>query len=189
MGNHPIEGLSRCCYLPIPTSAMEFLTQYRDHYSQVDDRRVCLRLFLSLFAWQKRLAKRFGVVPGVGLTLITPGCDLQRKQRVLASIVVMGFGEILVHCMLLGLVAFDYWTLRQEKRDWQALFEVHSLTSLGISVSTILAAIGTAIVALMTSQTTSLISASLKFLLPQAPIDPAINTERGRQTIDKLRIQ
>lgn len=79
--------------------------------------------------------------------------------------------EMFTHCMLLGLIAFDYWTLRQEKRDWQALFDVHGFTYLGVSVSTILAAIATAIVTLLTTQTTSLISASLKFLLPQMPVD------------------
>jgi hypothetical protein len=79
--------------------------------------------------------------------------------------------QIFVLCILLGLVAFDYTILRQGYYDWQILFEVHGLTSVGVSVSSILVAIGAAVTTLMTSQTTSLIAMALKFLFPQVPFD------------------
>ena len=73
--------------------------------------------------------------------------------------------------MLLGLVAFDYRILKQGYRDWQVLFQVHGLTSAGISISSILAAAGAAAVTLLTSQTTNLVGLALKFVIPQVPTD------------------
>jgi len=79
--------------------------------------------------------------------------------------------QVFVLCILLGLLAFDYAILRQGYYDWQMLFEVHGLTSVGISVSSILVAAGAAVTTLMTTQTTSLIALALKFLFPQVPLD------------------
>jgi len=79
--------------------------------------------------------------------------------------------QIFVLCILLGLVAFDYAILRQGYYDWQIVLEVHGLTSVGVSVSSILVAIGAAVTTLMTSQATSLIALALKFLFPQFPLD------------------
>jgi hypothetical protein len=79
--------------------------------------------------------------------------------------------QVFVLCILLGLIAFDYTILRQGYYDWQILFEVHGLTSVGISVSSILVAVGAAVTTLMTTQTTSLIALALRFLFPQVPFD------------------
>jgi hypothetical protein len=77
--------------------------------------------------------------------------------------------QVFIECMLLGMVAFDYMTLRQGKLDWQMLFEVHGITQVGISISTILAAAGAAIITLLTTQTTNLIGLALNFIIPQIP--------------------
>jgi hypothetical protein len=79
--------------------------------------------------------------------------------------------QVFVLCILLGLLAFDYAILRRGYWDWQILFEVHGLRSVGISVSSILVAVGAAVTTLMTTQTTSLIALALRFLFPQVPFD------------------
>jgi hypothetical protein len=76
--------------------------------------------------------------------------------------------QVFIHCMLLGLIAFDYMTLRQGYRDWQMLFELHGIPSVGVSVSTILIAAGTAITTLLQSQTQEIIKTALTFILPNA---------------------
>jgi len=75
--------------------------------------------------------------------------------------------QVFIHCMLLGLVAFDYLSIKTTRRDWQMLFEVHGIPSVGLSLSTILAAIGAAIVTIVQSQGTTFVSAALQFILPQ----------------------
>jgi hypothetical protein len=80
--------------------------------------------------------------------------------------------QVFIQCILLGLVAFDYVTLqRGGYRDWRLLFEVHDLPSVGISVSSILVAIGAAVTTLLTTQATNLVSLALRFVIPQIPTD------------------
>lgn len=79
--------------------------------------------------------------------------------------------QVFTQCTLLGLVAFDYATLRQGRLDWDMLFEVHGMTGVGVSVSSIVVAVGATITTLLTSQATSIISLALKFILPQVPTD------------------
>ena len=76
--------------------------------------------------------------------------------------------QVFIHCMLLGLIAFDYMTLRQGYRDWQMLFELHGIPSVGVSVSTILIAVGTAVTTLFQAQTQEIITTALSFILPNA---------------------
>jgi hypothetical protein len=76
--------------------------------------------------------------------------------------------QVFIHCMLLGLIAFDYMTLRQGYRDWQMLFELHGIPSVGVSISTILIAAGTAITTLFQEQTQEIITTALSFILPHA---------------------
>lgn len=76
--------------------------------------------------------------------------------------------QVFIHCMLLGLIAFDYMTLRQGYRDWQMLFELHGIPSVGVSVSTILIAAGTAITTLFQSQAQEMVKAALTFIIPSA---------------------
>jgi hypothetical protein len=71
--------------------------------------------------------------------------------------------------MLLGLVAFDYWILRKGGRGWQMLFEVHGLPSLGISISGILAAVGTLVTTLLTKP--ELIEMFLDLFAPNVPTE------------------
>jgi hypothetical protein len=72
--------------------------------------------------------------------------------------------------MLLGLMAFDYWTLREGKlRSWQMVFEIHGLTGVGVSISSILVAAGVAVTTLLTTQATNLVSLALNYVIPQVP--------------------
>ena len=76
--------------------------------------------------------------------------------------------QVFIHCSLLGLVAFDLATVRRSGyRDWRLVFEVLGLPRLGVSVSTLLAAIGTALVTLFSDQAGQLVSLALKFVIPQ----------------------
>jgi hypothetical protein len=78
--------------------------------------------------------------------------------------------QVFVQCMLLGLMAFDYWTLREGKlRSWQMVFEIHGLTGVGVSISSILVAAGVAVTTLLTTQATNLVSLALNYVIPQVP--------------------
>ncbi len=80
--------------------------------------------------------------------------------------------QIFIECLLLGLLGFDYETLREGGRGVQMLLEVHGLPSLGISVSAILLAIGAALTTLLTSQLSSLVGVALQLFIPQFPNVP-----------------
>jgi hypothetical protein len=117
-----------------------------------------------------------GVSKGFQLFLVTfiaslPMAMLYRESSADWRALLFSGLQIFIEYMLLGLVAFDYWTLRKNNRGWQMLFDVHGIAKLGISVSTILAAVGAAIVTLLTSQATNLIGVSLKFIFPDLPAD------------------
>ena len=107
------------------------------------------------------------VLPSLPLALINNSTLLQWQGLLLWAL------QMFIHCMLLGLVAFDYMTLRQGYRDWQMLFELHGIPSVGISISSILLAAGTAITALFQAQTQEIIKMALTFILPNA--DKIIN--------------
>ena len=65
-------------------------------------------------------------------------------------------------------------TLRQGYRDWQMLFELHGIPSVGVSISTILIAAGTAITTLFQSQTQEVLKAALTFIIPN--VDKLFNS-------------
>jgi hypothetical protein len=71
-----------------------------------------------------------------------------------------------IQCLLLGLVAFDYFNFRRAHYDWQMVLQVHGLTFVGISVSTILAAVGVTITTLLTAQATGLVTNLLNLVWP-----------------------
>jgi hypothetical protein len=80
------------------------------------------------------------------------------------------YRETFIHCMLLGLFAFDFAVLRLAGfKDWRLLFELHGLPALGISLSSLAVAIGAAITTLLSSQLSSLVGAALRVALPAAP--------------------
>ena len=54
---------------------------------------------------------------------------------------------------LLGLLAFDFYTLNKHHFSFQQLLEIHGLSGLGLWVSSVVVAIGAAITPLLTSQT------------------------------------
>jgi hypothetical protein len=115
-----------------------------------------------------------GLQKGLGLFLVVflPTLPLAAIQNVGATAwqATLFWGlQVFIHCMLLGLVAFDYLTVRKGYRDWQMLFEVHGIPLVGVSVSTILLAVGTTGIALLQGQATQLVALALKFILPQIP--------------------
>jgi hypothetical protein len=76
------------------------------------------------------------------------------------------FVQVFIQCMLVGLVAFDYRIVRKGGFNWPMLFDLHGLTGIGISVSSIVAAIGVAVTTLLSSQATTLASNALKLFMP-----------------------
>ncbi|MFY0572002.1 hypothetical protein ACN28E_50355 [Archangium lansingense] len=81
--------------------------------------------------------------------------------------------QAFIECMLLGLIAFDYATLRHSGYgDWRLLFQVHDLSSLGISVSSIVVAIGGTVTALISGNAVTLVTAALRIFLPELPSLP-----------------
>lgn len=55
------------------------------------------------------------------------------------------------------------------ERDWRLLFELHGMPTLGISLSSLAVAIGTALTALLSDQIPNLMGAALRFVLPETP--------------------
>jgi len=81
------------------------------------------------------------------------------------------FLQTFIHCVLLGLFAFDLKALRQGgQRDWRLLFEIHGLPAVGVTLSSLAVAIGTAIATLLTTQISGLVGAALRVVLPQSPM-------------------
>jgi hypothetical protein len=81
------------------------------------------------------------------------------------------FLQVFIVCTLLGLVAFDYPIVRKSGYDWQMVFDLHGLTRIGISLSSILAAIGVAITTLLSSQAASLVSNALQWIAPTRVVE------------------
>jgi hypothetical protein len=135
---------------------------------------ISLGFFLGYF--YPYLRGKNGLQKGVGLFLVAVLPSLPLMGIYNASLADWQAGllwilQVFIECMLLGLVAFDYVILRQGRYDWQMLFEVHGITSVGLSVSTIVAAIGVALTTLLTTQATNLIALALTFIIPQVPPD------------------
>ena len=61
--------------------------------------------------------------------------------------------QVFVQCLLLGLLAFDFYTLNKHHFSFQQLLEIHGLSGLGIWVSSLAVAVGAAITPLLASQT------------------------------------
>ncbi len=77
--------------------------------------------------------------------------------------------QIFIECMLLGLVGFDYMTLRKNQMSLQILFDVYGLPVLGISITSILAAIGGVLFTLLSSKTMDLVNIAFNYILPSIP--------------------
>ena len=80
--------------------------------------------------------------------------------------------QTLLHCMLLGMLAFDYLTLHREGRGWQALFDLYGLPLFGISISSIVLAVGGLLTTLLTSQGAALLTSLMKLIIPDLPNTP-----------------
>jgi len=74
--------------------------------------------------------------------------------------------QVLIECILLGLLAFDYSTSDRERKGFPILLELHGMRSLSIWAAGLVAAIGTSIATLLSSQAVNLISLTLQTLLP-----------------------
>lgn len=82
-------------------------------------------------------------------------------------------GQTFIVCMLLGLVAFDYVALqRGGLRSWKLVFQVHDVPALGVSISSVLVAIGVTATTLISSQATALVATGIKLLFGETPTPP-----------------
>jgi hypothetical protein len=128
----------------------------------------CLGYFYP-FLWGEN-----GLKKGFGLFLVTIGATLPLWTIFNATAIDWQASlfyalQVFIQCMMLGLFAFDYYTLRQGRYDWKILFQIHGLTPVSVSISTILAAVGVTITTLLTSQATNLVTLALKYVLPVLP--------------------
>ena len=74
--------------------------------------------------------------------------------------------QLFVQCMLLGLIAGDYETLKMAGLGWRHLIDVHNLGALTAWGSSVLVATGAAVTTLLTSGAAGFLSEGLKVLLP-----------------------
>jgi hypothetical protein len=72
--------------------------------------------------------------------------------------------QIFIQCVSLGL-AMDYEVLRRSGYNWRVLVEVHNLTTVSASASSILLAAGTAVMTLLTSKVQQIIRAAMELIL------------------------
>jgi hypothetical protein len=78
--------------------------------------------------------------------------------------------QVFIHCMLIGLVGFELSQLyRIGYRDWRYVFDIHGMPTLGISISSIIAAVGLTITTLISSQATEIVSRALQLVFPDLP--------------------
>ncbi len=75
--------------------------------------------------------------------------------------------QLFIHCMLLGVFAGDYETLRASGLEWQHLVDVHNLGALTAWGSSLLIAVGAAATTAATSQAGALIMQALKVVAPE----------------------
>lgn len=104
--------------------------------------------------------------------LITP-YFVTTGLEILGNISQIGFGisswasilfwplELLLHCLLLGVVAFEYLPLRKHQHDFQTLLDINGMANLGISISSIVLTFASAIIGFLTTQTVELLKYSL----------------------------
>jgi hypothetical protein len=76
--------------------------------------------------------------------------------------------QVFLECALLGLLAFDYVSIRQAGNNWQTLLEIHGLLPLGVWTSGTLALLATAITNLIASpeQAQVLMNSALQIIVP-----------------------
>jgi len=79
--------------------------------------------------------------------------------------------QIFIQCVVLGLFAFDYTIIKRSNYGWQMLFEIHGIGGIGLSISSILLAIGASVTTILTGQATKFIAMALKLLIPEFPSD------------------
>jgi hypothetical protein len=77
--------------------------------------------------------------------------------------------QVFLFCTVLGLVAFDYRTLRRHGLGARDLTTVHDLPALSAYGSTLVAAIVPAVVALLTGRVKDVVEFFLNAVLPRVP--------------------
>ncbi|MFX0113989.1 MAG: hypothetical protein ACFFB3_05545 [Candidatus Hodarchaeota archaeon] len=77
--------------------------------------------------------------------------------------------QILIFCSLLGLLSIDYHILRKNGFSARHLKVVHNLPALSALITTVVAAITSAIVAIIAGRLTDIVNFFLNTILPQAP--------------------
>lgn len=76
--------------------------------------------------------------------------------------------QVFLECALLGLLAFDYVSIRQAGNNWQTLLEIHGLLPLGVWTSGTLAVVATTLTSLIANpdQAKAWISSALQIIVP-----------------------
>ena len=75
--------------------------------------------------------------------------------------------QVFTHCSLLGLVAFDHTIVRQCRQSLQALLEIHGMAPIGVSISSIFAALGVTLTTLLSSRIGDIITVLVSSVLPE----------------------
>lgn len=74
--------------------------------------------------------------------------------------------QLFILCLTLGLFAFDYQILRKARHHWRMLFEIHGLPSVGISLSSLLIAMGATVTTLLNSGLQGMVKMLFNIVLP-----------------------
>ena len=81
----------------------------------------------------------------------------------------------------LGIAESTLYRFTNRQQSATLLLDLHGLTPIGISVSSILAAIGVAITTLLSTQATTLVSNALKFIVPPPIEEKAADAQQQTQ--------
>jgi hypothetical protein len=144
---------------------------------------LCYWLLIAFFFgyFYRHLRGNSGLGKGVILAIVIVLPYLCLRLLMLQNIEQMTFffiwaSEIFAYCTILGLLAFDYETLRLCGFSWQQLTAIHRTPTLSAFASTLLAAQGPLIIAISQGKTLEIVNFALSFfgkLFPEtAPVTP-----------------
>ena len=81
--------------------------------------------------------------------------------------------QVFIHCLLIGLIGFEFSRIyRIGYRDWRYIFDIHGLPTIGVSVSSLIAAIGLTTTTLLSSQATEIVTRAIQLAFPELPEIP-----------------
>jgi hypothetical protein len=182
-------------YALLLTLVPVFLSIYRyvstEWHSPYPIPALILQVLLELFYWlliafffgyfYRHLRGNSGLGKGVILAIVIVLPYMCLRLLMLQNLEQMAFffiwaSEIFAYCTILGLLAFDYETLRLCGFSWQQLTAIHRTPTLSAFASTLLAAQGPLIIAISQGKILEIVNFALSFfgkLFPEtAPVAP-----------------